>query len=42
MEKKALIFKPTIKSQSCLGSVSNGFSATQLIEVSLNGDVCYF
>ena len=39
---KALIFRPTIKSQSCLGSVPNGFSATQLIEVSLNGNVYYF
>ena len=40
MEKKYLILKPTIKMLTFqLGSISNGFSAVESREVSLNGNV---
>ena len=47
MEKKSLNLKPTIKlltfpTKFCLGSISNGFSATESREVSLNGNVYGF
>ena len=47
MEKKYLSLKPAIKSvnfatQFCLESISNGFSATESREVSLNGNVYDF
>ena len=47
VEKKYLNLKPTIKkvglpTQFCLGSISNGFSATESRKVSLNGNVYDF
>ena len=47
MDKKSLSLKPTIKMlifrpQFCLGSISNGFSATESREVFLNGNVYDF
>ena len=47
MEKKYFNLKPTIKvltfpTQFCLGNISNGFSATESREVSLNGNVYNF
>ena len=46
-EKEIFKFKGDNKnvnfpSQFCLGSLSNGFSATESIEVSLNGNMCDF
>ena len=47
IEKKSLSLKPTRKNvnfptQFCLGNISNGFSATESREVSLNGNLYYF
>ena len=47
MEKQSFKFKANNKTfifltQFCLGSISNGFGATESREVSLKGNVCNF